>query len=725
MARLCLLCFLPVYLVYALPRVPQYEPYDIKLTCIPTDNPYVAYRLWADFSGPNGEFFQAEGFWNGGTEWIIRVALPVAGLWNYTTHATDPLLDQKSGTIECTASNNRGFVYQSGRHFYYEDGTPFLRLGDTCWRLYRSKNVPFETHFKPYVDARAEQGFNYIIGVIHTLGDPSINEGGSLWENDTDLNRLRPEYFAWVDKRVQYMVERGIVPGILFVWADTFDDFYQPPYDRDTFSRFRRYIVARYWAYNVFWIISGEYSETMSAHDYDYHGEHITFGNDYADSGIYDIGDPYGHPISIHPGGQQSTSQDYPFFSDWLSFTMQQHYGSPRYLHGEILKDYTLGLPVCNDEFGYEGPTDPNDPLYEKSNQSARDARKDAWTLVCAGAYFTFGNLYTFTGKEYKLDLNHLYSPGAHYMGILGEYMRNNVNYTTMQPDQGLVLSDGVYCLARRGQEYLFYFPHDGAYDFTLDAPDFVFDAHWLNPETGETFEDAVCFGDRVHKKTTPFPDDAVLHIYNPCDASLSVELVSFSAVKVDSVIHLEWSTKTETNTAGFVIQRASLQQPFVELASFAAHPALRSYGSATAGHTYSFIDATIESGADYDYRLLDIDLDGRQTIHASVTLNQTSVANPQNKSPQHIKLFQNYPNPFNRSTVLSFFLPTPQPISLLIYNARGQKVWHTDRDASGGINTIAWHGLDMTGSPVSSGLYFYELRAGQTLLRHKLLILE
>jgi hypothetical protein len=647
------------------------------------------------------------------------------GEWRYVTHATDPLLDQRSGTIECTASRSKGFVYQSGRHFYYEDGTPFFRMGDTCWRLFRSKNAPFDTHFKPYIDARAEQGFNYIQAVIHTLGEPSINEGGSLWENDTDLDRLNPDYFEWIDKRIEYMLDRGIVPGLFLVWADTFDDFYQSPYDRDTFSRFRRYVVARYWAYNVFWILSGEYTESMTPDDYHYHADIITFGNDAGSHGLYDIGDPYGHPLSIHPEGQQSNSQHYELFGDWLGFTMQQIYGSPKYLNAEIEKDYQMVLPVCNDEFGYEGPTDPNDPRYDKSNQTARDARKDAWAIVCSGAYFSFGNIYTYTGREYSLDINHLDSPGATFMEILGDYMRTHVNFTDMQPAQELVVSDGVYCLAEKGKEYLFYFPHDGTYEFQLDADELVFNARWLNPETGETFMDVLFFGDMMHQKQTPFPDDALLHLYNPRDASLAIELVSFTAVSVDSAVHIEWQTSAETNTAGFILERAEGAHNFIEITSFVTNPQLAGRGSSTHGHLYSFTDFQIDQGVTYLYRLTDVDVDGRRSVHKTISTETSAVGHQQTqKNPAVLELFSNYPNPFNSATLISFYLPEQQDITLSIYNSLGQSVWHKQMLLPSGHHRVHWTGTTTDGHPLGSGLYICELRSDSRVLWGKMLLL-
>ncbi len=57
------------------------------------------------------------------------------------------------------------------------------------------------------------------------------------------------------------------------VWAQTFDDFEQ-------FSRFCNYVIARYAAYNVVWIISEEYSEKEASKAYDYFGNGAGAGVD-------------------------------------------------------------------------------------------------------------------------------------------------------------------------------------------------------------------------------------------------------------------------------------------------------------------------------------------------------------------------------------------------------------------------------------------------------------
>ncbi len=85
-----------------------------------------------------------------------------------------------------------------------------------------------------------------------------------------------------------------------------------------------------------------------------------------------------------------------------------------------------------------------------------------------------------------------------------------------------------------------------------------------------------------------------------------------------------------------------------------------------------------------------------------------------------------NHPNPFNPSTTISFDLPTEQPVTLEVYNIRGQKV-KTLVNSMGkkGINCVVWNGDDMAGKAVSSGIYFYRLQTENQSITQKMLMVK
>jgi hypothetical protein len=80
---------------------------------------------------------------------------------------------------------------------------------------------------------------------------------------------------------------------------------------------------------------------------------------------------------------------------------------------------------------------------------------------------------------------------------------------------------------------------------------------------------------------------------------------------------------------------------------------------------------------------------------------------------PTGIQLFQNYPNPFNPQTSIKLQLPIRSVIGLDILNIRGQVVLNIfDGELGAGIHNLSWNGRDKLGNQVSSGLYFYRLKA-------------
>jgi hypothetical protein len=81
---------------------------------------------------------------------------------------------------------------------------------------------------------------------------------------------------------------------------------------------------------------------------------------------------------------------------------------------------------------------------------------------------------------------------------------------------------------------------------------------------------------------------------------------------------------------------------------------------------------------------------------------------------PADFSLSQNYPNPFNPETSIKFELPTGSKVELRIYNVMGELVrtlMNEKRDA--GRYTVTWDGRDEHLIRVASGMYVYQIIAG------------
>jgi hypothetical protein len=81
---------------------------------------------------------------------------------------------------------------------------------------------------------------------------------------------------------------------------------------------------------------------------------------------------------------------------------------------------------------------------------------------------------------------------------------------------------------------------------------------------------------------------------------------------------------------------------------------------------------------------------------------------------PRITYLMGNYPNPFNPVTSIKFALAQDEDVCLKIYNIKGALVKILlDERMKCGYHNITWAGDDDNGNKVASGIYLYQMRAG------------
>jgi len=83
-----------------------------------------------------------------------------------------------------------------------------------------------------------------------------------------------------------------------------------------------------------------------------------------------------------------------------------------------------------------------------------------------------------------------------------------------------------------------------------------------------------------------------------------------------------------------------------------------------------------------------------------------------------------NYPNPFNPSTTIQFTAECAENAEIFIYNIKGQQI--RQYSILNSQSSIIWDGRDENNQPVSSGIYFYQLRIdGNSKAINKMLLLK
>ena len=205
----------------------------------------------------------------------------------------------------------RGFLRSTANHHALEqaDGTPFFAIGDTWYSLGTNRFPWYDDDterpigptagFKDYVRYRKAQGFNWVNMIAafpnwNTDGQPwhivmddadkttvrsawlefgtgpdarsgsaknMTNEGGRPfvfpgkvpgYENVfPDIDRVNPEYFRYIDRKIDYLNEQGFVVFIETARRDASEcwkKYYQWP---ESYARFIQYVWSRYQANNT------------------------------------------------------------------------------------------------------------------------------------------------------------------------------------------------------------------------------------------------------------------------------------------------------------------------------------------------------------------------------------------------------------------------------------------------------------------------------------------
>ncbi len=164
-----------------------------------------------------------------------------------------------------------------------------------------------------------------------------------------------------------------------------------------------------------------------------------------------------------------------------------------------------------------------------------------------------------------------------------------------------------------------------------------------------------------------------------------------------------------------------------------------RPVGSTEPWTNYDYVDKNgnfsvpVETDGEYEVKVTTQSGDETATVPVSnlegdVTLTPTGISTPGNNDPvvKTAKLYNAYPNPFNPSTTIRVDLAKTGQASIIIYNVIGQKVKTLfNGNLNKGSKKFVWNGTDDFGKPVSSGLYFYQLKTANNVLTKAVMFLK
>jgi hypothetical protein len=93
---------------------------------------------------------------------------------------------------------------------------------------------------------------------------------------------------------------------------------------------------------------------------------------------------------------------------------------------------------------------------------------------------------------------------------------------------------------------------------------------------------------------------------------------------------------------------------------------------------------------------------------------------------PEKFSLSQNYPNPFNPETIIRFDLPEAAAVQLVIFDLAGREVRRLiEESMTPGYHHALWDGKDQHGNHAPSGVYVYQIIAGNFRGQKKLALVR
>ncbi|MHB8902425.1 MAG: apiosidase-like domain-containing protein [Thermoguttaceae bacterium] len=214
----------------------------------PYDNPYADVTLRVRYTGPGGRTLETFGFWDGDNQFRIRCAFPSPGLWKWQTECSDPAdsgLHRRQGTVEVTPAegdnvlDRRGFlkVGPNRRYLVFDDGTPFLWMGDTAWA---APMLATDSEWDVYLRDRAAKHFTLIQVAPAPQWAGQTDRAGQRPFFDQACTKINPAFWQAFDRKIHEANRQGFV--VLLVGL--MEPVHRYP-DSAAACLFARHIIAR------------------------------------------------------------------------------------------------------------------------------------------------------------------------------------------------------------------------------------------------------------------------------------------------------------------------------------------------------------------------------------------------------------------------------------------------------------------------------------------------
>ena len=358
--------------------VEKWSAFEIELHGPHHGNPFIDVTLEAEFSFNGEKHYTNLGFYDGEGTYRIRFMPGMEGNWTFKTTSNARSLTGIEGRFTCVSPSkeNHGPVrVKNTFHFSYEDGTPYIPVGTTCYAWIHQE----EELIQQTLDSLQASPFNKIrMCVFPKSYQFNSNEPlfypfeGSL-EEGWDFTRFNPKFFQHLEQRIMDLGNLGIEADLILYHA--YDKWGFAEMKKAEDDRYLRYLSARLSAYrNLWWSLANEYDLMWckEIEDWERFAQIITEN------------DPHDHLISIH-----NCWGFYDYSRPWITHCSIQRVDV--YKTSENTDEWRKqwNKPIVIDECAYEGDIDQG-----WGNITGEEMVRRFWEGAVRGGYVGHGETY-------------------------------------------------------------------------------------------------------------------------------------------------------------------------------------------------------------------------------------------------------------------------------------------------------------------------------------------
>jgi uncharacterized repeat protein (TIGR01451 family) len=273
----------------------------------------------------------------------------------------------------------------------------------------------------------------------------------------------------------------------------------------------------------------------------------------------------------------------------------------------------------------------------------------------------------------------------ANYTGTQPSFTGGTATYDTaiQQPEAGVVsvLVDNASSTDGNGKALTSTWTDVATLTFDILNPGATSGLNWLRRDV---FNRLATSGGRYRTGSFEAADDG-----------LPVELAAFSGRADGRAAVLEWKTLSETNNAGFYVERQTESGSWTTVGE-----QIEGAGTSQEARRYSRRIEDLDFGT-HTFRLRQVDADGTEQVldvraRVEVQMSEAYVL----EGP--------YPNPFRQRTTVEFAVQEPQTVTVALYDAQGRRVRVLKNGQTPGSETVT---LRLQAEDLASGVYFLRLR--------------